>query len=420
MKTFFAFWATQAISQVGSALVQFALAWYLARETGSATVLATAMLVAMLPMVVLGPVIGPFIDRWNRKRVMVIADLSVALVTLGLVALFFFDAVQVWHIYVAMVARAIGMTFNMPAMAASIPLIVPKAHLARVGGLNQTLQGIVMMGAPPAGALLLEALPMYGVLAVDIVTAAIAVGCLLFIAIPQPERTTLKTGISPLKDIVATFRYLWHDARGLMMLVGIFAALNFFVLPAFRLLPILVTEYLDGDVFKLGWLNSGFGVGMIAGGAVMSAWGGFRRRVVTVLAGEAVLGISIFALGFASTELFFLSLVAAFFQGIGISFGNAPMMAIFQSVVPRDMQGRVFSILVSISQGVVPLGLAVAGPAADMIGLRSFYFIVGTASVAIVVLATFSRTLMNVEASGAAQESETGVKVKLGGPLETP
>ncbi len=411
MKKFFVLWASQAVSQIGSALVQFSLAWYLTRETGSATVLSTAMLVAMLPLIVLGPIVGTFIDRWNRKRIMIIADLSVAMVTLVLVTLFFSGAIQVWHIYIAMVARAIGMTFHMPAMAASIPLLVPKKHLSRVGGLNPTLQGIVMVAAPPAGALLLEALPMYGVLAVDIVTALVAVGCLLFISIPQPERTTLLEKVSPLKNAVASFQYMWQHARGLVMLMGMFAALNFFVLPAFRLLPVLVTEHLGGDVLKLGWLNAGFGVGMVTGGIIMGAWGGFRRRIVTSLTGEAILGVSIFALGFVSVDLFFIGLTAAFFQGTGIAFGSAPIMAIFQSVVPKDMQGRVFAVLGSISQAVVPLGLAIAGPTADAIGVRSVYYIAGAASVIIVILVAFSRTLMNVETSKAPQGSELGAEL---------
>jgi len=407
VKTFFILWSTQAVSIIGSALVQFALAWYLTQETGSATVLATSMLVAMLPGIVLGPLIGPFIDRWNRKQTIIIADLSVAVVTLVLAALFFSHAIQVWHIYIAMVLRAIGGTFHFPAMAASVPLLVPEKHLSRIGGLNLTLQGIVNIAAPPAGAFLLEAIPMYSVLAIDVVTALFAVGCLIFIVIPQPERTTLAAKASPLKDMAASYRYVWHDARGLTLLIAMFAGINFFLFPAFRLLPLLVTEHLGGDVLKLGWLNSGFGAGMVAGGLIMSAWGGFRRRIVTVLIGEGILSASIFPLGLVSTEFFFVGLAAAFSLGLGISFGNAPLTAIFQSLVPKDMQGRVFAVLGSISQAVVPLGLAIVGPAADAIGVRSVYFIAGAASVAVVILAAFSRGVRNVETTGAALGSET-------------
>src|SRR5512143_968926 len=102
MKTFLVLWSSQAVSLFGSALVEFALAWYLTKETGSATILATAMLIALLPQVVLGPIVGPFVDRWDRKKIMVISDASVALITVGLVVLFLVGAMEVWQVYVAM------------------------------------------------------------------------------------------------------------------------------------------------------------------------------------------------------------------------------------------------------------------------------------------------------------------------------
>ena len=139
------------ISLLGSALVEFALAWYLTIQTGSATILATAVMVALLPQVILRRFIGPLIDRWNRKRIMIGADLAIALITVGLVLLFYLDTIQVWHIYVAMIARAIGQSFHFPAMQATIPLIVPAKHLVRISGLTQMFQGIINIAAPPAG-----------------------------------------------------------------------------------------------------------------------------------------------------------------------------------------------------------------------------------------------------------------------------
>jgi DHA3 family macrolide efflux protein-like MFS transporter len=165
IKTFFVLWSSQAISLIGSAVVEFALAWYLTKETGLATILATAMLVALIPQIILGPLIGPFIDRWNRKTIMIFSDLAITLMTVGLVILFLTHTIQIWHIYVAMAGRAIGQAFQFPAMMAAIPNIVPKKHLSRATGLNQTLQGAVGIAAPPLGAFLMELLPMQKVLA---------------------------------------------------------------------------------------------------------------------------------------------------------------------------------------------------------------------------------------------------------------
>lgn len=358
------------------------------------------MLVAFLPQILLGPFIGAYIDRWNRKRTMIIADLAVALVTVALVLLFTFDAVEVWHIYVAMILRAIGQSFHFPAMLASIPMIVPEKHLTRVSGLNQMLQGIVSIAAPPAGALLLGILSMQQVLAIDILTAAVAILCLVMVTIPQPEKSAGQSGTSALKDMTDGFRYIW-SWRGLKLLLVLTGIFNFFLMPAFTLLPILVTRQLGGDVLKLGWLESAFGVGIIAAGLVLSIWGGFRRRMLTVLIGSIVAGMATFSLGFTSLPLFWLGLSSAFIIGAGLSFANGPILAVVQAAVDKEMQGRVFSLMGSISGAVTPFGLAVAGPLADAIGISPLYWIAGIAIFFLSISALFMPSVLNL---GVSQE----------------
>ena len=146
---FFAIWAGQAFSLIGSGLVQFALVWWLTSTTGSATVLATGTLVAILPGVVLGPFAGALVDRWNRRIVMMAADGFIALATLGLAVLYALGAMQIWHVYVIMFLRSLGGASHWPAMQASTSLMVPEEHLARVAGLNQTMQGALNIVAPP-------------------------------------------------------------------------------------------------------------------------------------------------------------------------------------------------------------------------------------------------------------------------------
>lgn len=140
---FFAIWTGQAFSIVGSRLAQFALVWWLTKATGSATVLATATLVAILPGVLLGPFSGALVDRWNRRLIMIVADASVAAISVWIAYLFWTESVAVWHIYVAMLARALGGAFHWPSMQASTSLMVPKEHLPRVAGLNQMIQGLL-------------------------------------------------------------------------------------------------------------------------------------------------------------------------------------------------------------------------------------------------------------------------------------
>src|SRR5215213_1583348 len=136
---FFTIWTGQALSLFGSALVQFALIWWLTQKSGSATVLAVATLVGMLPQIVIGPFAGALVDRWNRRAIMIIADGTIAVFSLLLAYLFATGKVQIWHIYAIMAVRSIGGAFHFPAMSASTPLMVPKEQLTRINGLNQAL-----------------------------------------------------------------------------------------------------------------------------------------------------------------------------------------------------------------------------------------------------------------------------------------
>jgi len=396
VKSFLILWISQAFSLFGSAVVEFALAWHLTLKTGSATVLATAMLVAFLPHIILGPFIGPLVDRWNRKRIMIASDLSIALVTVCLIVLFMTGNIQTWHIYLAMVARAIGQSFHFPAMQASIPMIVPEKQLSRAAGLNQMLQGAVNIAGPPAGALFMGLLPMHGMLAIDITTALIAVFCLLPMAIPHPLKTAAAARLSFIADMTEVFHYIWRW-KGLRAVIALSAAVTVFLVPTFTLLPILVTSELGGDVLKLGWLNCAFGIGMIGGGLLLGTWSGFKQKIFTCLMGVIIAGVSALGLGFTTGSIFFLGLASSFMTGVGLSFGQAPIMATLQSLVAKDMQGRVFALFGSISSIMVPLGLAVAGPAADAVGIRTLFWVAGIAVILIGCGCFFVRSLMELE-----------------------
>jgi DHA3 family macrolide efflux protein-like MFS transporter len=161
-QTFFPFWISQVLSIFGSALVQFTLVWWLTRETGSASVLATATMAALVPEILVQPFAGVLVDRLNRKAIIIMADAAIAAATLGLGVLFLMDRVSIWHVYLIMLVRAVGGAFHYPAEMASVSLMVPKEHLARIAGLNQAMQGIMTIVAAPMGALVLELLDVEG------------------------------------------------------------------------------------------------------------------------------------------------------------------------------------------------------------------------------------------------------------------
>ncbi|RMD59034.1 MFS transporter, partial [Candidatus Parcubacteria bacterium] len=269
---FFLIWSGQQISLLGSNLAGFALTWWITRETGSAVILSTLTMVMMLPGVFLGPFIGALVDRWNRRLIMLVADSTVALFSAWLGFLFWSGRLELWHIYVIMLIRAIGGTFHDPAMAASTSLMVPREQLARVSGLNQTMMGIRNIVGSPLGAWLMTLMPVYGLMAIDVLTALVAIGPLLFVHIPQP---TSPGGTQPthfVQDVREGLLYVWHWP-GLFIVLVMATLINLVLTPAFTLLPLLITRNLDGGAIQLGLMNSAWGVGVILGGALLSIWG---------------------------------------------------------------------------------------------------------------------------------------------------
>jgi len=409
---FFTIWTAQAFSLIGSRLAQFALVWWLTVSTGSATVLATATLVALLPGVLLGPFAGALVDRWNRRVVMIIADSFVALVSAWIAYLFWAGAIHVWHVYVIMLARAMGGTFHLTAMQSSTSLMVPERHLSRVAGLNQAMQGAMNIVAPPLGAILLGLLQLHGIMAIDVVTAALAISPLFFVYIPQPKRSTMAAAAEAGKqslwgDVRQGLRYIWNWS-GMPALLIMATMLNFLFYPAFSLMPILVTKHFGGEALQLGWMNSAFSAGIVLGGLVLSAWGGFRRRIVTTLTGLVGMGMGILAVGLAPEMAFLLALAGIFITGFMNSITNGPIIALLQAIVAPEMQGRVFTVVQSAAGVMSPLGMAIAGPIADALSVRVWYVTAGVGCLLMGLSAFRVPAIMHLEESGAMRKTEVG------------
>lgn len=396
---FFTIWTGQALSLFGSALVQFALIWWLTQKSGSATVLAIATLVGILPQIVIGPFAGALVDRWDRRIIMMVADGTIAAFSLLLAFLFAAGVVQIWHIYAIMAIRAIGSAFHFPAMSASTPLMVPKEQLTRINGLNQTLQGVNSLVAPPVGALLLSILPTPGILLIDVGTAMLAILSLLFIAIPQPKRPEeLHQQVKPslMQDVRDALAYI-RSIPGFTAIIFMALFLNFLLVPTEALTPLLVTKHFGKGAIELGLLQSAIGFGIIAGGILLSIWGGFRKKIVTSVTGIIGLGVGVALIGFAPANFFVLAIVGNIVLGFMIPVANGPLGALLQSIVRPDMQGRVMSLLGSGATAISPLGLLIAGPFSDLFGIRVWFWAGGLICVMIAVGAFFLPVIMNVE-----------------------
>jgi MFS transporter, DHA3 family, macrolide efflux protein len=399
MKKFIPIWSAQIFSLLGSGLVQFALVWYLTKTTGSVMVLAMATFVALIPDVLIAPFAGALVDRWNRRYVMIIADGSIALVTLALAILFAISQIQVWHIFVALFLREVGSVFHWPAMQSSTSLMVPEKHLARVAGINQALRGGLNIIAPPLGALLMSFLAFYQVISVDIITAIIAITPLIFIKIPQPvrkDKETVLTAKVMLKDMAEGFRFMkaWP---GILMLALIAALINFMLAPSNTFLPLLVTKHFSLGVWELSLLESCLGIGIVIGGVLLGIWGGFKSKVVTSLIGVIGLGLGVLIVGIAPANYFYLAVAGTAIMGFMIPIANGPLQAIMQTKIPPEMQGRAMSLTSSICTAMMPLALLISAPITNAFGLQFWYWLGGLITMAIGGTAFFIPQIMALE-----------------------
>ncbi|MFW9958101.1 MAG: MFS transporter [Candidatus Odinarchaeota archaeon] len=397
MKNFMKIFSGQSFSLVGSALVQFALVWWLARTTGSAFVLAFATMMVVLPQILISPFAGALVDRWSRRKVMIAADTLAALMVVALAILWILDITSIVHVFIVMAIRSSLGSFQWPALQTSATLMVPKEHLSRINGMYQALSGLAKIAAPALGALLMEFLPMQAVLLVDVGTAALAVLPLLIIRIPQPLAETKldSTPSSIIAEMLEGFSYMKNWVGGKFITIALMLT-NFVLIPTFSLTPLLVLNHFSGGAIELAWIESMMGIGMVLGGITLAVWGGFRRRMLTTLVALLSAAASIFLVGLAPSNLLILAVTGMFLAGIMIPLASGSIMAVVQTVVPHKIQGRVFTVLISIGPAMTPIGLMIAGAVVEVLGLQAWYLIGGIALAVIGIIGGLNKSIMTL------------------------
>lgn len=393
---FFAFWIGQALSLVGSSLTQFVLIWWITQTTGSASALALTGMAALLPAAFFSPLGGAIADRFSRRWIMVIADAITAACVLIIVGLFASRAIQVWHVYVLTFVRSTMQAFQHPAVIASTSNLVPNHWLDRVAGMNQALLGVMTIAAAPLGALALAIFPIQGALMIDVATALLGITPLFFFRIPQPQREDRVTTQSILFDIREGAAYILHR-RGLVILSAVTALVVMTLLPCFTLSPLLVTQHFSGGVNDVALMEGLSGVGIILGGFLVTMWSFSKNRTIATLIGFSLSCATIALTGLAPSGMFWLAVFWWFVSGLSYSMGNAPMTALLQSVIPNELQGRVFALLNVLTGLAGPLGLAFTGPLAEWVGVQATFVGCGTLATLFCLAAIASKDLRNLE-----------------------
>lgn len=378
-KQFTIIYAGQAFSLLGSAAVQFAVIWWLTIQTESAITLTVASIISFLPNMLIGPFAGVWIDRYNRRTVMIAADGLVALssVILG-IAFLIMDTPPVVFIYVILFLRGLGNTFHGPAMQAAIPLLVPTEMLTKVGGWGNLISSISNMLGPVLGAVLMSMLSISAIMLVDIFGAAFAIVCLLFVKIPdipqsatKPDfRTDFRQGLAAIKE-----------NKPLMAALPSFLLATIIYIPLGALFPLFVRTHFMGEAWHNSVVELVFAAGLLVSSLVMGVWGGMRKRFLMISLAIALQGVSIVISGALPPSGFWAFVICCFFMGASGTFFSVPFMAYTQESTPPEVMGKVFSLLMTAMTLAMPIGLLIAGPVTEIVGAEKWFFWSGVAMV---------------------------------------
>lgn len=386
---FFIIYAGQAFSIIGSAAVQFAIVWYLTLQTESAMILTTAAIIGFLPSALLGPFAGVWIDRYNRRTVMICADGLVALSSIVLGAAFLMmKHPPIPFIYAILFIRGIGTTFHTPAMQAAVPMLVPKDQLTKAGGWGSFITSGSNMLGPLLGAFLMGAISIEAIMLVDIMGAAFAIVCLLFVKIPDIPKTEkqvnfwqeVRQGVRALKD-----NKLLRAALPQIVCVGIL------YFPLSSLFPLLVLTHYNGGAMHNGFVDVSFALGMLLSSIFLGLWGGTKKRLLMVSCAIIIMGIATVIIGMLPASLFLVCVLFTFVMGNTAAFFNVPFYAYVQeSTVPQDM-GKVMSLLMTVFTIANPVGLALSGPISEITGVSKWFLFSGIALIGMGIIC-FLRT----------------------------
>jgi DHA3 family macrolide efflux protein-like MFS transporter len=363
MKAFLVLWAGQFISAIGTAVGGFSLGVWIYERTHSATSFALVAFVGAVTMLLLSPVAGAVADHWDRRSLILLADLGSAVITSTMAVLFFTHRMQPWMIYPIAVLMVAFLAFQGPALASSVPLLVGHQQLARASGIAQTGRAIAQILGPLTAGVLIGWIGYHGVALVDAITYLVAVTAVLFIRIPKPPPLE---GAAVQRSVRANLAFGWRylqERKGLVALLAVFGVTNFCMGMVQILLTPLILSF--ATPVELGTVSSAAAVGILLGGLAVAIWGIPKHRVMTVLVVIALQSLILF-LGGAQPSIPLIALASFAFM-LAVPFALASTNTILQSKVASAVQGRVFAVSGMIAAGSLPLASLLAGPLADKV-----------------------------------------------------
>ncbi len=412
----------QFISMVGSAMTQFGLAIWIWKQTGNATPFSIITTAFFIPNLIFSPIAGAFVDRWPRKRSLILPDLASGIVTIITLLLYVTGKLSLPFLYISSFVSGSFNAFQWPAYSVTISSMLKKEEYGKANGLFSITESGPQVLAPILAGALLPFINLEGIMTIDIVTFVAAIGAVLWVIIPENKQIKeAHEAQSILKDSVFGFKYI-YKRKALLALLSVFLLTNLFSgMWGTLLSPMILAKFNNNSVI-LGIVESAFGIGGILGGLLMTVWGGTKRKVISLILGIMLSAIGSLILGFAGTVVLVVaSVIIIAIPGV---VANASSQAIWQSIVPVEMQGRVFSARRFIAQFVGVIPMALSGPFVDFVltkRIDSSTFLTsifgvgkggaiaflaslsGILTIIVTIIALLSPLVMNVESSSSEE-----------------
>ncbi|MDH5461187.1 MAG: MFS transporter [Candidatus Bathyarchaeota archaeon] len=397
-RSYLTFWSGQLISLLGSSVAQFVIIWWITLETGSALYLSLASLLGFAPMIILSPFAGVFVDRWSRKALIGVVDFLQALVTVVLILLFSVGIVSIWYVLALLALRGVFQAFHNPAVAAIVPLMVPRDKLSRMNGATYLFSGAVTLAGPVLAAFLLEIWKIGQILWIDAVTFIIAVIPLLLVSIPSVRKEDPDNQDDPsFKREFSEGLAFVKKARGFLTFIMVATAMNFLLTPVSTLAPYFVKFDHFGGASDLAFVLASFQGGVLAGGLLMLVIKGFKRKMVAVVLSVYIIFSGYALMALAPTGLFWFMAMAGLVMAFCIPIANVSVQTITQTVVPRKILGRVSSVTGALASAASPLGMILSGVIVEFTRTANLFLACAVSGILILTLAWFFTDIRYVE-----------------------
>jgi len=375
-KTFYTIWTGQAFSQLSSSILQFAIVWYLTDQTKSGIVLALAMLVGYLPQGLLGPFIGVYIDRLNRKKLMIVSDLVIAGVSLVLALVAMAKEPPIWFILLVMLARAIGTAFHAPTLQAVTPQLVPKEELTKCAGYTQSLQSVSQILSPALTGVLYSMWNLSAIIFLDVIGAVIAVAFLMLSKIPDHEGAGNHEKVQVIKEALEGWNIL-RMKKGMIGLVLVSSLYTIAMMPVSALFPLMSMGRFGGTSTHASIVEIIFSLGFFAGSLILAKWGGTKNKIYTIVLSYAMMAIALFGSGILPPNGYIVFCFFSWLMGVSGPFYWGMYTPLLKEKFEEKYMGRVMSITSSIRLITGPIALIISGIFSDYFGEENWFLVAG-------------------------------------------